>query len=148
VSTLTINVSDGEAFSTYDEVLQHIYRRHYAEGIVKASWLAAMREREAEYPTGIELEGYAIAIPHCGSEHASLPAVYVIRLPEPVQVNQADGDGKLWVRLVINLIVTDPADQLHLLKSMFNHMQNKDFYNDLLELSAEDAKALFISTII
>lgn len=148
VSTFTIQVADGEGFNHYDEVLAHLYDQLCAQGIVKTSWLTAMREREADYPTGIELDGYAVAIPHCGSEHANHPAVSILRTPEAVKVNQADGDGELSVRLIICLIVTDPADQLQLLKAMFNHLQKKHFYKSLLELPAEEAKALFVSTVI
>lgn len=148
MSTITINVADGVALNNYDEVLQHIHEKLSAEGIVKETYLQALREREAEYPTGILLDGYSVAIPHCDSKHANTPSIYIIRLPEAVQVNQADGDEKLWVRLVINLVVTDPANQLQLLKALFNHLQMADFYHNLLELPAEEAKALFVTTII
>lgn len=148
MSTVAINVADGAAFKNYDEVQQHIYDKLHAEGIVKESYLSALREREAEYPTGILLEGYAVAIPHCDSPHANRPSIYIIRLPEPVLVNQADGDDKLSVKLVINLVVTDPANQLQLLKALFSNLQREDFYHNLLELPADKAKELFISTIM
>lgn len=148
MSTLTVEVVDSPAFDHYDDVFQHIYNTLFTLGIVKASYLSALREREADYPTGIELDGYAIAIPHCGSEHANHPAIYILRMPQPLQVNQADGDGTVEVKLIINLVVTDPADQLQLLKALFSHLQNKDFYMRLLELPIEEAKSLFVSTII
>lgn len=148
MSTITVNVADGSAFKNYDEVLQHIHATQTAAGIVKETYLAALREREADYPTGIQLDGYSVAIPHCDSQHAIKPAVNIIRLPEAIEVNEADGDGKLRVNLVINLVVTDPSDQLQLLKALFNHLQMVDFYQQLLELPAEEAKAMFISKII
>lgn len=148
MSTTTVNVADGAAFKTYDEVLQHIHATQTAAGIVKDTYLSGLREREADYPTGIELDGYSVAIPHCDSHHALKPAIYIIRLPEAIEVNEADGDGKLWVKLVINLVVTHPNDQLQLLKALFNHLQMADFYKQLLELPAEEAQAMFINTII
>lgn len=144
VGAISINVADGAAFKNYDEVLEHIHQKHLADGIVRETYLQALREREADYPTGILLDGYAVAIPHCDSQHAVSPAIYIIRLPQEIEVNQADGDEKLWVRLV----VTQPADQLQLLKALFNHLQLADFYHQMLELPAEEAKALFINTII
>jgi galactitol PTS system EIIA component len=148
MSTITINVADGAAYKNYDDVLAHIHEKLSAEGIVKESYLTALREREADYPTGILLDGYAVAIPHCDSQHANTPSIYIIRLPEAVEVNQADGDDTLSVKLVVNLVVTDPANQLQLLKALFNHLQMPDFYHQLLELPADEAKALFVSTII
>ncbi len=67
---ISISVADGAGLQNYDAVLEHIFNTHRTTNTVKESWLSAMREREAEYPTGIELEGYSIAIPHCDSEHA------------------------------------------------------------------------------
>ena len=75
---ISISVADGAGLQNYDAVLEHIYNTHRATNTVKESWLNAMRKREAEYPTGIELEGYSIAIPHCDSEHANQPAIYWI----------------------------------------------------------------------
>lgn len=148
MNAISINVADGAAFKNYDEVLKHIHEKHLAEGIVRESYLKALREREADYPTGILLDGYAVAIPHCDSQHAVNPAIYIIRLPQEIEVNQADGDEKLRVRLIINLVVTHPSEQLQLLKALFNHLQMADFYHQMLDLPAEEAKALFINTII
>lgn len=148
MNAISINVADGAAFKNYDEVLKHIHEKHLPEGIVRESYLKALREREADYPTGILLDGYAVAIPHCDSQHAVNPAIYIIRLPQEIEVNQADGDEKLRVRLVINLVVTHPSEQLQLLKALFNHLQMADFYHQMLDLPAEEAKALFINTII
>ncbi|MBO1810831.1 PTS galactitol transporter subunit IIA [Serratia ureilytica] len=148
MSAITVNVADAAAFKNYDEVLQHIHATQTAAGIVKETYLSALREREADYPTGIQLDGYSVAIPHCDSQHAIKPAIYLLRLAEAIEVNAADGDGKLWVNLVINLVVTDPADQLQLLKALFNHLQMADFYHQMLELPAEEAKAMFVNTII
>ena len=109
---ISISVADGAGLQNYDAVLEHIYNTHRETNTVKESWLNAMRKREAEYPTGIELEGYSIAIPHCDSEHANQPTIYIIRLPDAIPVNRADEDGILWVRLVVNIIVTAPAATL------------------------------------
>lgn len=147
MGAISINVADGAAFKNYDEVLEHIHQKHLADGIVRETYLQALREREADYPTGILLDGYAVAIPHCDSQHAVSPAIYIIRLPQEIEVNQADGDENC-ICLVVNLVVTQPADQLQLLKALFNHLQLADFYHQMLELPAEEAKALFINTII
>ena len=55
---ISISVADGAGLQNYDAVLEHIFNTHRTTNTVKESWLNAMRKREAEYPTGIELEGY------------------------------------------------------------------------------------------
>ena len=129
-------------------MFKYLHETLTAAGIVKESYLEALMAREREYPTGIELDGYAVAIPHCDTEHALKPAIYILRTPRPILVNQADGDNQLETQLIINLVVTSPLDQLQLLKSLFSHLQDKDFYKKLLELPAEEAKSLFNSTVV
>lgn len=143
-----LNVADGLPFESYEDVFKYLHEKLTAAGIVKESYLEALIAREREYPTGIELDGYAVAIPHCDTEHALKPAIYILRTPRPTLVNQADGDNQLETQLIINLVVTSPLDQLQLLKSLFSHLQDKDFYKKLLELPAEEAKSLFNSTVV
>lgn len=145
---IKISIHDSKEFNTYDEVLVHIYENHLATETVKSSYLNALREREANYPTGIKLDGYSVAIPHCDIKHANKPTIYIIRLPKPVLVNRADEDEKLSVSLVINLVVTDPSAQLMLLRSLFHNLQDVSFYQKLLKLPIEEADSLFVSTII
>lgn len=71
-----------------------------------------------------------------------------MRLSNPIEVDRADEDEKLAVQLVINLVVTDPAAQLNLLKSLFRNLQEASFYQNLSSLPINEAKFLFNSTII
>lgn len=145
---IQLNIEDNKELKSYDEVLEHIYKQHLQSGTVKDSYLAALKEREVNYPTGILLDGYAVAIPHCDVEHANKPAIFIMRLSNPIEVDRADEDEKLAVQLVINLVVTDPAAQLNLLKSLFRNLQEASFYQNLSSLPINEAKFLFNSTII
>jgi len=148
VTTFHLNVADGIPFASYQDVFKYLHDELTAAGIVKESYLHALTAREKEYPTGIDLDGYAVAIPHCDSQHAIEPAIYIVRTPTPISVNQADGDGELETRLVINLVVTDPQDQLKLLKSLFNNLQDRVFYQQLIDLPSAEVKTLFNSKVI
>ncbi len=48
MGAISINVADGAAYKNYDEVLEHIHQKHLADGIVKETYLQALREREAD----------------------------------------------------------------------------------------------------
>lgn len=148
MKNIQLNIEDSNEFKNYDEVLAYIYKQHLNNGTVKDSYLAALKEREMNYPTGILLDGYSIAIPHCDIEHANKPAIFIMRLSNPINVDRADEDEKLAVQLVINLVVTNPAAQLNLLKSLFRNLQEASFYQKLLSLPVNEAKSLFTSTII
>lgn len=136
-------INDQISFQNYEQVLQHISATLAEQGIVKDSHLAALLAREEAFPTGIALDGYAIAIPHCEAEHAILPALYIIKPHKPVAFNRADEDEKINVSLIIALVVTSPADQLVLLRSLFAHLQDQTFYQTIMHSSPDEIKQLF-----
>ena len=114
------------------EALTYISEQLQQKGIVKESHLKASIEREALFPTGIAFDGYAVAIPHCEAKHANTPAIFIIRTQSPVAFNRADDDSNIDISLIISLVVTSPEDQIELLKALFSNLQNKDFYQFLL----------------
>jgi galactitol PTS system EIIA component len=133
-------VRDNIFFEDHFEVLKHIGAAMLNVGVVKNTYPQALLDREKDYPTGIALEGYSIAIPHCSADNAISPAIYLIRPNAPVPFDQADDTGKVSAQLIIALIVTDPKDQLVLLKRLFTNIQNPDFFYALL--NAEDEETL------
>lgn len=134
-------------FAHATEALIHIGEKMLAEGVVKAGWPAALLEREASFPTGIALEKHAIAIPHCEAEHAREPAIYLIRPLAPVPFIQADDEGYIQAQLIIALIVTEPAEQLNLLRTLFGRLQQSDFIDHLLTMKHENISDYFKKNI-
>lgn len=133
-------VRDNIFFEDHFEVLKHIGATMLNVGVVKNTYPQALLDREKDYPTGIALEGYSIAIPHCSADNAISPAIYLIRPNATVPFDQADDTGKVNAQLIIALIVTNPKDQLVLLKNLFTNIQNPDFFYALL--NAEDEETL------
>lgn len=125
-------------FASYDEVFHHLADTFIKEGIVKESYREAIFEREADFPTGIMLEHHAVAIPHCDASHALKPAIYVIRPNQVVKFNRPDEDGTVNAELIIALVVTDPKDQLVILRKLFGKLQDNDFVEDLIKTADID----------
>ena len=136
-------VSSGMDFSSADEALHHIGEKMVSDGICHPTYPAALLEREATYPTGIALEGHAVAIPHCEAVHAIEPAIYLIRPARPVAFQQADDDGTVDAELIIALVVTHPEQQLNLLRSLFGQLQQPAFIDSLLSAPADDIAECF-----
>ncbi|MEC5341342.1 PTS galactitol transporter subunit IIA [Brenneria populi] len=134
MSNYRLFVATGVEFQDSTEALKHIGARMLKEGVVKATYPAALLEREATYPTGIALENHAVAIPHCEASHAIEPAIYLIRPATPVPFAQADDDGFIQAQLVIALVVTHPQEQLKLLKALFGQLQQPKFIEGLLSV--------------
>ncbi|OTQ73304.1 MULTISPECIES: PTS galactitol transporter subunit IIA [unclassified Gilliamella] len=141
-------LEDNIKFKDERDALTYISEQLQQKNIVKKSHLKALIEREALFPTGIALDGYAVAIPHCEAEHAISPAIYIIRPQSPVVFNRADEDSTVEVSLIISLVVTSPEDQLNLLKALFSNLQNKEFYHFLISAEANEVAEHFKKVII
>lgn len=136
-------VKTGISFADYHEALTHIGERMVQEGVVETTYPLALLNREAEFPTGIQLEHHAVAIPHCEATHARSPAIYLIRPDTAVEFFQADDDGTIPASLIIALIVTHPAEQLKLLRQLFSQLQDSAFCESLLTVPEEQLSTLF-----
>lgn len=134
-------------FSDSLAALNHIGETLLKKGVVKSSYPAALLERETQYPTGIALERHAVAIPHCEAEHAQSPAIYLIRPDRPVVFQQADDDGNVEAALIIALVVTEPSQQLVLLRKLFSQLQDVEFLNQLLTVPADRLEPVFSQAI-
>ena len=141
-------LEDNIKFKDERDALTYISEQLQQKNIVKKSHLKALIEREAIFPNGIALDGYAVAIPHCEAEHAISPAIYIIRTQSPVVFNRADEDSTVEVSLIISLVVTSPEDQLNLLKALFSNLQNKEFYHFLISAEANEVAEHFKKVII
>jgi len=136
-------IKTGIAFKDYYDALTHIGKCMVEAGVVENSYPQALLDREAEYPTGIQLEKHAVAIPHCDSTHALTPAIYLIRPDAPVEFFQADDEGTVPASLIVALIVTHPSEQLVLLRQLFSQLQDPAFFEGLLTVPEDQLAALF-----
>ena len=125
-------------FETYDDVFHHLADTFIKKGIVKESYRKAIFEREADFPTGIALEYHAVAIPHCDASHAIEPAIYFIRPTKAVAFNRPDEDSTVDAELIIALVVTDPKDQLVVLRKLFGKLQDNEFVETLTKAADAD----------
>ncbi|MDO5055607.1 PTS galactitol transporter subunit IIA [Pasteurella oralis] len=136
--TTKLFINTNIEFMGTDDALNHLADTFIAQGIVKESYRKAIFERELEFPTGIALEQHAVAIPHCDAEHALQPAIYFIRPVKTVKFNRPDEDGTVDAELIIALVVTDPREQLTLLRNLFGKLQHAEFIETLIKSSKQD----------
>lgn len=135
-------------FANCEAALEHIGAEMLAKGVVHASYPQALRQREADFPTGIALEHHAVAIPHCEASHAISPAIYLIRPDVPVRFQRADDDDDIAVSLIIALIVENPTAQLKLLRQLFGGLQNPHRMEALLNAPPQELGKVFWETLI
>lgn len=141
-------VCTGIDFQSRQHLLAHIGEEMQAKGVVHDTYAAALREREAIFPTGIALEHHAVAIPHCDAIHAKSPALYLIRPARPVKFQQADDDAEIDASLIIALIVENPTAQLTLLRRLFGELQNPKTIEALLTAPDSELATLFRERVL
>jgi PTS system galactitol-specific IIA component len=140
---LQVEASDKrEAVSVLAEALR-------AKGRVQESFLEAVLEREAEFPTGLPTPGAAIAIPHTDVEHCIEPAVAVGTLRDAVEFEEMGSPGSaLEVRIVFLLSITNPEDHVEWLSRLSSAFQTPELARKLLQsTSAQQACRLLQAEI-
>ncbi|CUX38288.1 PTS sugar transporter subunit IIA [Clostridium sp. C105KSO13] len=78
----TIFFIDDDKEYTDKEVLHIIGKKLLDRGYVKESFGEALLEREANYPTGLAMMPYPVAIPHTDPGHVNEPCISIVRIKQ------------------------------------------------------------------
>jgi len=103
---------------TKEEVLKQLFEVLYQNDKVKETFYDAILAREQNYPTGLEVEGYNVAIPHVTPEHVKNSAIGVAVLKHPVEFDRMDGDGKVQVNVIFNIALSEGGKQIETLQEI------------------------------
>ena len=111
-------VPDLEAKSS-DEVFEKLGGLFIVEG--------ALKDREKDFPTGVNMGSIGIAIPHTDKQHVIKGGVAIGVLKEPVHFFQmGTTDEPVEVKLVFMLAVEDPKEHLVFLQRILAVLQDQD----------------------
>lgn len=129
------------------QVLQELGKRVMAKGYITEQFIEKLLEREEEFPTGLEMP-YPIAIPHVGGNcRQSFLALAIMR--EPVVFNAMDGTGKeLPVSLVFMFGITNPSDQVDVLKRFISSFREEKNLRELQGIQDERAVVEFLGDLL
>jgi len=114
----------------------------YETGYVKDTYKQAAIEREKVFPTGLDMGGIGVAIPHTDAVHVIEPAVAVgiLAKPVPFRLMASEGDQTVEVRAVFQLAINDPSEQLQMLQSLMELLSNAELLEKLQK--APDSKSV------
>lgn len=122
-----------------EEAIRILAQDFVKAGVVKESFVDAVLEREQRSPTALPAVAYDIAIPHTVSEHVLTPAMNVAILKHPVEFQQMGSpDITLHPQVLFMLAISDPKDQLSLLRRIMKMLQNKELLNQLRAAKTKD----------
>ena len=115
-------------------------------GYVYPSFEVAISQREQEYPTGLQLEHIAIAIPHTYVEHVQRPFIYVNRLVNSTLsfIQMGTDDVEVLPQYILILGIKDPKGQVALLAELMELFADETFIQRLRNVqTATEAYELF-----
>lgn len=122
--------TDVEAKTT-DDVFEQLGGALVKAGFGKETYVQALKDREEEFPTGLDINGFGVAIPHTPVEYVNSTATCIGVLKEPVTFLEMGSDEEVPVRLVFMLCVTDPRAHIDQLKQIILIIQDQQTLNAL-----------------
>ena len=121
------------------EVLEILGDAMAEAGYAKASYAKELIRREKQFPTGIDIQGIGIAIPHTDAAYVNRDGIALAVLEEPVGFAQmGEEDGEVAVRIVFLLAVKNPAAHLKRLQSVLKVIQDREILARLLKAKTPD----------
>lgn len=130
------------------EVLDHVSATALEQGRVRESFAGALRDRELSHPTGLPTP-MPVAIPHADPEHVLRPGLAAVLLDPPVPFGEMGGSGEtVDVRLVVVLLVTDPASQVGLLAGLIRALRRPDLAELLAHVHDPTALADAVNSLL
>lgn len=123
------------------EVLKKVGTALICEGYAEETYVNGLIEREENFPTGLNIDGIGIAIPHTEAYHIKKEGMALAVLKTPVRFYQMGTDCEhIDVRLVFMLTVKDPGRHLNRLQRILDLIQNRSVLEQLLK--AKDEKEI------
>lgn len=125
----------------FEDVMRQVGSAVIREGYAKDTYVQALITRERDYPTGLDVDGYGVAIPHTSVDHVNKPGIAIAVLNEPVTFTQMGTDDEtVGVRLVFMLAVVDPNKHIDELQRILAIIQDTAVLDKLL--SAKGAEEI------
>lgn len=107
------------------------------KGYVDNQFYSFLCEREDEYPTGLQLDTHAVAIPHGNPERIKQPFISAVTLNQPIIMNKMeDPEEEIEVDLFFILGLSEGAQHLEILKQLMGLIQQESFIQEIKNVNS------------
>lgn len=121
------------ALETAEDALTYLGNQLQDQAIVKDSFVSAIIDREKVFPTGLQFDGYGVALPHTDAEHVRQTQIALMTLERPVTFTQmATKDQEVEVGLIVMLAIKEAHSQLEMLQKLISLLQNKALVEEIM----------------
>ncbi|WP_165211491.1 PTS sugar transporter subunit IIA [Streptococcus tangpeifui] len=130
----------GQSFKASTDLFETISNVALKLGNVREDFLPRVMDREANFPTGIQLENIGVAIPHTDAECILNEFVAVVVNQSPtIFKSMEDPSQSVPASIVFVLGLNQPHKQLEMLQSLMGLLQNeKLLFQIVAATSAEE----------
>lgn len=119
-------------FKTQEELFNWAGSKLLAGEYVLDSWPEALALREKDYPTGVQVSGGGVALPHTDAKHATQNTLAVVTLNNPITFQPMGGDGdEVEATTIVFLVFSDTKQHLKSLSKMVKAIQSEEFLTAL-----------------
>lgn len=134
-------ITIGMEADSYQDVFKQLGGALIREGYAKSSYIEALTAREKEYPTGLDIDGVGVAIPHTDVSHVKKAGIAIAVLKHPVTfIQMGTDDEEVSVKLVFMLSVVDPNAHIDELQKILAIIQDTAVLEQVI--SAQDAEKI------
>lgn len=121
------------------EILKKMGDALTGEGYAQTTYVQALLQREQSFPTGLDIQGIGVAIPHTDPRHVKKEGVALAVLKEPVMFRHMEDEGiQVAVRLIFMLTVLDPEAHLKRLQCVLSIIQDTEVLRQLLTAQGKE----------
>jgi PTS system galactitol-specific IIA component len=119
-------------YRDYEDLLSDIMKILVSNNYIEKEFEEALLEREKGFPTGLQLDGYAVAIPHGGSQYVLKDFISLVTLKNPIRMNRMDNPEES-LAVDILFIIGFGKSEIHLqcLKQLMGLIQDPKVLEDL-----------------
>ena len=123
-----------------DDIFEALGGKLVKQGYCKESYVQALKDREAEFPTGINTGEKGVAIPHTDVSHVNKKGIAIATLKQPVEFVEMGTDDEYVNAQVIFMLAVDEKGHLELLQAILAVLQDQEVLKKLIK--AKDAKEI------
>lgn len=93
-------------------------------GYCKDSYVEALKLREKDFPTGVDMGGVGVAIPHTDVSHVLKKGIVIATTKKPVTFVQMETDDETVNVRVVFMLAVDEKGHLELLQAILGILQD------------------------
>lgn len=126
--------------NNYENILEILGKKAIDMGIANSNYVEGLKEREAEFATGVPVEPIGVAIPHTDSSYVNDNKVAIMTLKQPVEFNLMGGSAndRIEVKLVILLLFKDGKNHIGALQNIIEKIQDEIFVSSLVNANTKE----------